>query len=66
MAEAIEIVPEFGDVRAEEELDWGKLADYLTSRKADLMKRIAIEKALNDALTNDLKATVIEFKQTYR
>ncbi len=32
MAEAIEIVPEFGDVRAEEELDWNKLADYLRGK----------------------------------
>ena len=32
MAEAIEIVPEFGDVRAEEELDWRKLADYLRDK----------------------------------
>ncbi|HSU91462.1 MAG TPA: phosphotransferase family protein, partial [Sporolactobacillaceae bacterium] len=32
MAEAIEIVPEFGDVRAEEELDWKKLADYLRDK----------------------------------
>jgi F-type H+-transporting ATPase subunit alpha len=43
-----------------------KLSDYLTSRKADLTRRIAKEKALNDALTNDLKATITEFKQTYR
>src|SRR5229473_536058 len=32
MVEAIEIVPEFGDVRAEEELDWKKLADYLRDK----------------------------------
>jgi F-type H+/Na+-transporting ATPase subunit alpha len=43
-----------------------KLWDYLMSRKTDLMKRIAKEKALNDALTNDLKAAITEFKQTYR
>ena len=43
-----------------------KLTDYLTSRKAELMARIAKEKALSDALTNDLKAAVAEFKQTYK
>ena len=32
MAEAVEIVPEFGDVRDEEQLDWGKLAAYLRGR----------------------------------
>ncbi len=43
-----------------------KLSDYLTSRKVELMARIAKEKALNDALTTELKAAVTEFKQTYR
>jgi F-type H+-transporting ATPase subunit alpha len=43
-----------------------KLTDFLTSRKSELMGRIAKEKALNDALTADLKAAVTEFKQTYR
>ncbi len=43
-----------------------KLTDFLTSRKSDLVSKIAKEKALNDALTNDLKAAVTEFKQTYK
>jgi F-type H+-transporting ATPase subunit alpha len=43
-----------------------KLADYLTSRKTDLIARLGKEKALNDALTADLKAAVSEFKQTYK
>ncbi len=43
-----------------------KLSDHLTSRKTELMARIAKEKALSDALTNDLKAAVTEFKQTYK
>src|SRR5712671_3653379 len=43
-----------------------KLTDYLTSRKADLMSRISKEKALSDALIAELKATVTEFKQTYK
>jgi F-type H+-transporting ATPase subunit alpha len=42
-----------------------KLTDYMTSRKTDLMARIAKEKALNDALVNDLRTAVAEFKQTY-
>src|SRR3989440_6654337 len=43
-----------------------KLTDYLTSRKQDLMARVAKEKALSDALIADLKAAITEFKQTYR
>jgi F-type H+/Na+-transporting ATPase subunit alpha len=40
-----------------------KLAEYLTSRKAELLARIGKEKALNDALIADIKAAVTEFKQ---
>jgi F-type H+-transporting ATPase subunit alpha len=55
------------DVPVEKIKDFqSKLTDYLTSRKGELMGRIAKEKALSDALTNDLKAAVTEFKQTYR
>ncbi len=55
------------DVPVEKIKDFqAKLTDYLTSRKADLMGRIAKEKALSDALTADLKAVMTEFKQTYR
>src|SRR5438093_1788000 len=43
-----------------------KMGDYLTSRKADLMGRIAKEKALSDPLTNELKAAVAEFKSAYK
>jgi F-type H+-transporting ATPase subunit alpha len=43
-----------------------KLTDYLTNRKTDLMTRIVKEKALSDPLAADLKAAVMEFKQTYR
>src|SRR2546427_731315 len=43
-----------------------KLSDYLTSRKTELMTRIAKEKALNDALTADLKSAIAEFKQNYK
>ncbi|MGD0614333.1 MAG: F0F1 ATP synthase subunit alpha [Verrucomicrobiota bacterium] len=43
-----------------------KLTDYLSSRRMELMAKIAKEKALSDALIADLKAAVTEFKQTYR
>jgi F-type H+-transporting ATPase subunit alpha len=43
-----------------------KLTEFLTSRKTELMARIAKEKAMSDPLTNDLKAAVTEFKQTYK
>src|SRR5256885_4238965 len=43
-----------------------KLTDYLTSRKSDLMARLAKEKALSDPLTAELKSAITDFKQTYR
>jgi F-type H+-transporting ATPase subunit alpha len=43
-----------------------KLTDFLTTRKAELMSRIAKQKAVDDALAADLKTAVTEFKQTYR
>jgi len=43
-----------------------KLTDYLTSRKVELLARIAKEKALSDPLKADLKAAITEFKQTYK
>src|SRR2546421_861427 len=55
------------DVAVEKIKDFqSKLTDYLTSRKQDLMARVAKEKALSDALIADLKAAITEFKQTYR
>jgi F-type H+-transporting ATPase subunit alpha len=42
-----------------------KLTDFLSSRKTELLAKIAKEKALSDALTAELKAAVTEFKQTY-
>ncbi len=43
-----------------------KLTDFLTTRKTQLMARIAREKTLSDALANELKGAITEFKQTYR
>src|ERR1044071_2070163 len=57
----------FDDVPVEKVKDFQtKLTDYLQNRKADLVGTIAREKALSDALVNDLKAAVTEFKQTYK
>src|SRR5580765_6706170 len=55
------------DVAVEKIKDFqAKLTEYLTSRKTDLMAKIAKEKALSDALSAELKSAVTEFKQTYR
>jgi F-type H+-transporting ATPase subunit alpha len=55
------------DIAADRVKDFqAKLTEYLTSRKTDLMARIAKEKALSDALAADLKAAVTEFKPTYK
>ncbi|MDB6024753.1 MAG: synthase alpha subunit [Verrucomicrobiales bacterium] len=43
-----------------------KLTDYLTNRKSDLVEKIRKEKALTDPLIAELKAAIIEFKQTYK
>jgi F0F1-type ATP synthase alpha subunit len=42
------------------------LTDFLTTRKAELLRRIAAEKALSDPLTADLKGAAEEFKQMWR
>jgi F-type H+-transporting ATPase subunit alpha len=55
------------DVPVEKIKDFqAKLGDYLSSRKGELMARVAKEKALSDPLTAELKAAVTEFKQTYK
>jgi F-type H+-transporting ATPase subunit alpha len=43
-----------------------KWTEFLTLRKADLLRKIAREKALNDALTTELKAAADEFKPTWK
>jgi len=42
------------------------LTEFLTTRKASVLQRIATEKALNDALTAELKKAADEFKQTWK
>ena len=44
----------------------GKLTEFLTTRRAELLAKIRKEKALSDALTAELKAAATEFKQTYK
>ena len=57
----------FDDVAVEKIKDCqSKLTEYLANRKSDLMAKVAKEKALSDALTAELKAAVMEFKQTYK
>ncbi len=43
-----------------------KMADFLSTRKTELMGKIRAEKAFSDALAAELKAALTEFKQTYR
>jgi F-type H+/Na+-transporting ATPase subunit alpha len=42
-----------------------KLTDFLTTRKTELLAKIAKEKAISDALSAELKTATTEFKQTY-
>ena len=44
----------------------GKLTEFLTTRKSDLMAKVAKEGALSETLTTELKASVSEFQQTYK
>lgn len=41
-------------------------AEFLNTRKPDLLRRIGQEKALTPALTADLKSTADEFKETWK
>ena len=55
------------DVPVEKIKDFqSKMTDYLVNRKAELMGKILKEKALSDPLIAELKAAIMEFKQTYR
>jgi len=42
-----------------------KLTDFLTTHKPELLKKIAREKAISDALKDELKAATDQFKQTW-
>jgi len=42
------------------------LTDYLTNRKSEVLAKVQKEKAISDALASEIKATITEFKQTYR
>ena len=42
-----------------------RLTEYLTTSKAELLGKIAKEKALSEALTVELKAAVDQFKQIW-
>jgi F-type H+/Na+-transporting ATPase subunit alpha len=43
-----------------------KLTEFLTLHKAELLRKIAHEKALSDALTAELKSAADQFKQTWK
>jgi F-type H+/Na+-transporting ATPase subunit alpha len=43
-----------------------RLSEYLSTRKAELLRKIENEKALSDALAAELKAAADEFKQTWK
>ena len=43
-----------------------KLMEFMTLRKADLLKQIASQKTLSDALSAELKAAVDSFKETWK
>jgi F-type H+-transporting ATPase subunit alpha len=57
----------FDDVAVENVKDFqSKLTDYLTTRKSDLLARLGAEKAFSDALSEEFRTAITEFKQTYR
>jgi F-type H+-transporting ATPase subunit alpha len=40
--------------------------DFLTTRKADLLRKIGEQKAISDELKAELKAAADQFKQTWK
>ncbi len=40
--------------------------DFLTTRRSDVLKKIAAEKAISDGLKGELKAAADQFKQTWK
>jgi len=54
------------DVPVEKIKDFqAKLLDFLSTRRADLLKKIRDEKAISDAVAGEMKAAVTEFKGTF-
>jgi len=43
-----------------------KLTEYMGTRKAEVLQKIGAEKALNEALTNDLRTAVEQFKDSWQ
>jgi F-type H+-transporting ATPase subunit alpha len=43
-----------------------KWTEFLTTRKTELLRKIAKEKAISDALKAELKAAADEFKATWK
>jgi len=43
-----------------------QLSDYLTTRKPDLLNEIAKQGALSDSLSAELKASLEQFKETWK
>jgi len=57
----------FDDVPVDKVKDFqGKLSEYLSTRKADLLARLRKEKAISDEMAGTLKSALTDFKQTYR
>ncbi len=44
----------------------GRLTEFLTLRKDELLRRIAREKTLNEELVAELKAAADSFKETWK
>ena len=42
------------------------LTDFLSTRKPELLRKIAQEKAISDTLKDELKAATDQFKQTWK
>jgi F-type H+-transporting ATPase subunit alpha len=43
-----------------------KWTEFVTTRKTELLRKIAREKVISDALQADLKSAATEFKQTWK
>jgi F-type H+-transporting ATPase subunit alpha len=43
-----------------------RLTEFLTTRKTELLRKIAREKTLSEALTAEFKAAADQFKQTWK